>query len=75
VDLPTELTKLELSDKETNDTTLSAALSNVDPSTISYYGEFLPSPYVLRTYPTHYSEIVEYRQRFLPRLQHTIHDW
>ena len=75
VDLPTELMNLELSDQDANDPTLSTALSNIDPSTISYFGEFLLAPCILRTYHTHYSEIIEYRQRLLPRLQHTIYDW
>jgi len=75
MDLPTELMKLELSDQEAENPTLSSVLSNVDLSTISYFGEFLSAPCTVRTYPTHDSEIIEHCQWLLPRLQHTLYDW
>ena len=75
MDLPTELTKLELTNQDAADSALSTALSNIDPSTISYFGEFLSAPSTLRTYPAFCSEIIEHRQWLLPRLQHTLYDW
>ena len=76
MDLPTELTQLELSDQDTEDSALSTALSSINSSTISYFGKFLSDRCILRTYLAHYySEVIEHRQRLLPRLQHALYDW
>ena len=61
VDLPTELTRLKLHGQDAGDSALTTALSNIDVSTISYFGELSSAPCTPRTYPAHCSEIIEHR--------------
>jgi len=59
MDLPIELMKLELSDSDKGYSALSAALSNIDNSTLSYVGESLGVPLTCFVFNLYTPAIVE----------------